>query len=195
MGTDIRRTRGILAAAGTAVTLAASLAVVPSPAAPARAAAGPSALGQVRHYGPSTWLTNKASGLTGFVNAPQCHDQSCLNGSPIGLGTDRSTFQAFWESADFFEIQWWGDRCLDVSGVDNGTKVLLQTCNGASTQLWQKVDLGGSFGLLNMRSGRCLDAPNSRFPYPPLPSGSLQVWDCARSGEAWRVNQVWDLDT
>lgn len=46
-------------------------------------------------------------------------------------------------------------------------RVLLQACEGDSSQLWQKVDLGnGGVGLLNVQSGRCLDSPNGRFPHP-----------------------------
>nr|WSX23708.1 RICIN domain-containing protein [Streptomyces tubercidicus] len=135
--------------------------------------------------------------MTAFVNAPTCHEHSCLNGSPIGLGTDSSIFQAaFQETGSSFEIRWWGDRCLDASAADNNARVLLQACEGDSSQLWQKVDLGnGGVGLLNVQSGRCLDSPNGRFPHPPLPSEALQIFDCARSGQSWRVNQIWDFDT
>ncbi|MEW9522123.1 RICIN domain-containing protein [Streptomyces tubercidicus] len=191
MSICVIRARRALVAAGAAVTLAAGLATIP--AVPAGATPGSPSI----RYGPSSWLTNKASGLTAFVNAPTCHEHSCLNGSPIGLGTDRSTFQAaFQETGNSFEIRWWGDRCLDASAADNNARVLLQSCEGDSSQLWQKVDLGnGGVGLLNVQSGRCLDSPNGRFPNPPLPSEALQIFDCARSGQPWRVNQIWDFDT
>jgi hypothetical protein len=66
------------------------------------------------------------------------------------------------------------------SGTTNGTKVQLYHRNGTNAQAWRA---NGS-QLLNVASGKCLDAPRTR----PGDGTRPRIWDCTGG-----ANQQWSV--
>ncbi|MER6579917.1 RICIN domain-containing protein [Nonomuraea sp. NPDC001023] len=155
--------------------------------------------------GPSTYLTNRYSGLDADFSIPSsCYipdNAACPNGTPIALGPSREIF-GFHEMGDGWkEVKWFGDYCLDAeaAGTANGTKVILWQCHGGPNQLWiPRIFVSGDPDtkiLVNRNSGKCLDADNPAFPAPPKPGARLQLWDCIGSTSAYNaVNQDWKFE-
>lgn len=69
--------------------------------------------------------------------------------------------------------------CMGLAGTTtlNGTKVVQQICNAATTQQWHQ----SGRQLVNEYSGKCLDAPTDGGTI-------LQQWDC---GSTSQNNQAW----
>ena len=69
-------------------------------------------------------------------------------------------------------------KCVDLAGgaIDNGTKLVINDCNGASSQSWAvTADVQtGAFVFKNVAAGRCLDENN----WDTSPGVPMQVWDC-----------------
>jgi hypothetical protein len=82
-----------------------------------------------------------------------------------------------------------GPNCVTVSGggTANGTRIVLQPCNGGAAQSWRAVSVPGT-GRLTLRpanaSTRCLDVPGGSS----ADGVQLQIWDC-HSG----TNQQWQI--
>ena len=147
----------------------------------------------------STYLTNRASGLDVRLEPNTCQDQPCLNGKGFVLGAVGHTMNVV-DVTGGSQIRWSSTKCLDAKGSTNGTPVVLDDCDGTSSQFWK---IEGFYGpgadldayLLVHSSGRCLDARNPAFPTPPPAGARLQIWDCInKPKDPWHVNQDWSLD-
>jgi beta-glucanase (GH16 family) len=122
---------------------------------------------------PKAAATGKITGLAG-----RCVDAS-LSGAVQLDGCNGSTAQA-WTVGTDATIRAQG-RCLDAAGSANGTAAQLSACNGTTAQAWAAETDGQ---LVNLQSGRCLDATNgSSADLTPL-----QVLDCGGG-----PNQLWTL--
>ncbi|MER6367467.1 RICIN domain-containing protein [Streptomyces mirabilis] len=149
--------------------------------------------------GPPTYIVNEQSNLTTFLVAPECHNFDCLNGKPfhLGSGSDNSYFTTTRNSANFLQFHWTTSKCIDTRNGSNedGTPVVLNDCNGSSSQLWFPARSASTgFFLINGAGGGCLDAQNAAFPNPPAVGAPLQIWGCANSSSPWRGNQIWKVD-
>lgn len=156
----------------------------------------------------STYFYNPASGrpVTGSW-PPGCY---ASNPNPCaGLQLDDGYGSVYYFSTDddgrTFHIHWPG-KCWDLlnGGLGNGTPITLNNCSASATQrweLWVGEDIFGSntffkkAALLNVGSGRCLDAANPDFPTPPKIGARLQIWDCIKTIHySNKVNQYWGVD-
>lgn len=118
-------------------------------------------------------------------------DQGCTR-IQLGSGGDRSYYFMTADESGI-QIRWNYNLCWDVLNRNpgDGTPITLATCNGSNTQLWQpylrlSILEGGegpfkAGGLLNIGTGKCLDAANPYFPALPWTGASLQIWDCVRT--------------
>ncbi|MEV8034992.1 RICIN domain-containing protein [Streptomyces sp. NPDC002742] len=184
----MRRRRTILLTALTALTAFFSSVTVLAPG---------QAQADVWH--PSTYLTNKASGLDARLESNTCQNMPCLNGKGFVLSGRGDTVNLV-DVPGGSEIRWSSDKCLDAKGSANGTPVVLADCDGTTSQLWtiegfygSGADLG-AYLLVHRGSGRCLDAGNPAFPTPPPTGARLQIWDCISKPNApWHVNQDWAI--
>ncbi len=164
------------------------------------------ALANTLRHGPSTYITNRYSGLMAdFSIRPSCYipdDATCPNGTPIVLGRpgQRAIFSFHLVGGQGYEVRWFGDYCLDVAGfgTNNGAKVILWQCTGNTNQRWmpQIFEDGDPNAkiLMGIHSGKCLDADNPAFTSGrvPGPGALLQVWDCVPDTEAGNLaNQDW----
>lgn len=172
------------------------------------------AFANMHRDGPSTYLTNRLSGLTVKISLPAgCYipdNRKCVNGTPVLLGdsNSNSTFYFHHMGQGWSEVRWFGDYCLDVLGygTHNGAKVVLWECHGGANQLWipEQFQIGG-FGpdndpnakfLRGFQSDKCLEVANSSAPARPSVGAPLQLWDCVPNTAAWnRINQDWDFQS
>jgi hypothetical protein len=82
-----------------------------------------------------------------------------------------------------------GPNCATVSGggTANGTRIVIQPCNGGAAQSWRAVSVSGT-GRFTLRPAnspnRCLDVPGGSS----ADGVQLQIWDC-HSG----TNQQWQI--
>jgi hypothetical protein len=78
-------------------------------------------------------------------------------------------------------------RCLDVkqSGTANGTAVRLYDCNGSAAQAWT---VSGT-RLVNVGSGKCLDAAADDAARPDADGTGLRIWDCdGAASQRWTLH-------
>ncbi len=77
-----------------------------------------------------------------------------------------------------------GGMCLDSSSAIDGTKVVVNNCNGDSSQKWSLASNGF---VKNGKNNQCLDMPDGSTQ-----SGTaIQVWTCNPLGI--NDNQVWSV--
>ena len=85
--------------------------------------------------------------------------------------------------------------CLDAksdapnSPHNNGDKVQLWTCSGASNQLWDyTAELGNWGNIYNEDGYKCLDAQSDAPHNPAVPGDGIQLYDCNGSlAQQWRL--------
>ena len=72
-------------------------------------------------------------------------------------------------------------KCLQVRGTDNGSRLRIATCTGASAQ---RFEYNNAYDLVNIQTDKCVDVPdgNSANGVP------AQIWDCTGAG-----NQKWEF--
>jgi hypothetical protein len=78
--------------------------------------------------------------------------------------------------------------CLDTSdgGTTAGTAVVVNTCDGSSTQVWTWAS-GSSHTLVNKGANECLNDPSS----DTANGTKLQIWTCSSTtSEQWRLPTV-----
>ncbi|MBM9507568.1 chitinase [Actinacidiphila acididurans] len=145
----MRKTTGLLAAAGLAAGLLTTFGLAPSASA-----------------------ADPTGAITGYGG--KCVDvaaASSANGTAIQLYDCNGTTAQQWTVSSDGTLRALG-KCMDITaaGTANGTKVQLYDCNGTGAQQWTAS--GGR--LINPASGRCLDATG-----PSSANGTrLQIWDC-----------------
>jgi hypothetical protein len=77
------------------------------------------------------------------------------------------------------------NKCLDVAGQDNGSKVQQYTCNATVNQEWHKAPTDSGFFMLQVASsGRCLEVPNASLDNDAI----VDISDCTGA-----FNQQWTL--
>jgi serine protease AprX len=133
-----------------------------------------------------TWTgaggTSGTGQIAGF--AGKCVDvmnRLDANGTPVQLYDCNNTPAQYWALAADGTVRALG-KCLDTvgGGVTDGTRVHLWDCNGAASQQWQA---NSARQLVNVKSGKCLDLPESN----PANGNQLQVWYCVVNQD----NQRW----
>ncbi|MGP4104450.1 RICIN domain-containing protein [Nonomuraea sp. KM90] len=171
------------------------------------------AFASMHRDGPSTYITNRLSGLPADISIPaSCYipdNPACVNGTPVLLGQRNSNTKFYfrYKEGGWSEVVWFADYCLDVSGfgTNNGARVILWQCHGGPNQLFRpqafQIDwFGGNDPntrlLEGRQSGKCLDAANPSAPAPPRVGAPLQMWDCIGDTDAWnRINQDWAFES
>lgn len=87
-------------------------------------------------------------------------------------------------------------KCLDVAGFSqqDGAPVIQFACHFGTNQRWRSQRMGRGVILRSVNSGKCLDARNGGFPFPPASGAPLQQWACISSpNDANAVNQIFRL--
>ena len=75
--------------------------------------------------------------------------------------------------------------CLDTAGgTADGTKIVLNTCNGSASQVWTQ---GSNRSLVSKATNKCLDDPASNTAN----GTQLDLWTCnAGMNQEWRLPAV-----
>jgi glucose/arabinose dehydrogenase len=136
------------------------------------------------HWGYSLWevgVFGDVGLITGIGDkCVDAADKSAADGSKIHLWWCHGLKNQQWTQSEDGTVRTMG-KCLDARGTANGTAVVLWTCNGSGGQNWTSRPDGT---LLNLRSGRCLDAQSGSSP-----SGTpLIIWSCHG-----KTHQRWSL--
>ena len=74
-----------------------------------------------------------------------------------------------WTLASSGQLTVYGDRCLDVAGLDNASAVRISTCTGQAEQRW---NINANGAIVHVQSGRCLDVWSTGNGQP------VQIYDC-----------------
>lgn len=127
-------------------------------------------------------IVGDASGLC--VDVKDAQDGIGRNGTTLQIWTCNHLDDQKWQFYSDGTLRALGD-CMDVQnhGTSSGTAVLLDTCNGNSSEGWHKAS-GNT--LVNNRSGKCLDAKDQG----KSPGTTLQIWTCQNPEQS---NQVWHI--
>jgi hypothetical protein len=84
-------------------------------------------------------------------------------------------------------------KCLDVTGFSqqDGARVIQFPCHFGTNQRWRSERMGRGVIIRSVNSGKCLDAANGEFPFPPRSGAPLQQFTCiSRASDANAVNQI-----
>jgi hypothetical protein len=105
-------------------------------------------------------------------------------------------FQAVETDNTFSLVATHSFKCLDVAGFSqqDGAQVIQFACHQGTNQRWRSQRMGRGVILISVNSGKCLDARNGDFPFPPQSGTVLQQWACvSKATDANAVNQVFQL--
>ena len=107
---------------------------------------------------------------------------STAAGNKIQLWTCRGDAAQNWIAEPGGTIQLGASSCLDTTGgSSNGTKVVLEPCDGGQSQIWTH---GSNDSLVQQSTGMCLDdnAGNTAN------GTAMQIWNCnGGTNQAWRL--------
>ena len=118
---------------------------------------------------------------------------SSVAGNPIDVYTANGTGAQNWymsntnvNPAGYYNLSTEGANCLTASGTGSTSAVLLEPCNGASSQAWNAVATGGTYAFHPANNpANCLDVRGDATA-----SGTVvQVYTCnSGPNEQWAVN-------
>lgn len=125
---------------------------------------------------------NTVGELTAMVNPALCldvGDLSTQSGAWVQIYACGGASNQVWTLSNDM-VQVYGSLCLTPTGTDNGSAVVVNTCDGSDPM--QKWKLRGAM-LVNVASRRCLDVRNGGV----VNGTRVQIYDCYRGNS----NQTW----
>ncbi len=114
-------------------------------------------------------------------DSPRCLDSGTPNGALL-FNCSTSPYQQWVYNSSYEIVGNSPTGCLTEAGPTNGSRAVLETCTGATSQQWSGNPYG-SGEFINFASGKCLDADLGTIGE----QGTIvQVWSCGGAS-----NQIW----